>query len=129
MKFLKESKHILADGTFKSAPRPFTQVYVLHGTGDTFVIPVVWAFLGSKTEKNYTKFFQILKEKIAEKFGFFVPEFILTDFETAIIPTIKTIFPYRLIWDAGSISASVYSGKFKNLGWSENIKLIVSSDL
>ena len=94
LRFLSNSKYILADGTFKTAPHPFHQIYIIHGSAGDFVVPVVWAFLDGKSEELYTKFFKILSDKICQNFQNFLPEFILTDFETAVIPTIRSVFPY-----------------------------------
>ena len=93
LEFLIRSKSILSDGTFKTAPPPFLQIYTLFGATTEWKIPVVWALLGSKTEEIYSKMFEILIIKGYEKFGVtLMPELIVTDYESGIIPAIKKIF-------------------------------------
>ena len=51
LEFLVRSKNVLSDGTFKTAPAPFSQIYTIFGTAgsnDEWKIPVVWALLGSR---------------------------------------------------------------------------------
>ena len=45
LNFLSKTKSLLADGTFKSAPPPFTQIYTFFATAENWKIPVVWAIL------------------------------------------------------------------------------------
>ena len=83
LEFLVRSKNIMVDGNFKLPPPPpqFTQIYALFGTNGEWIVPVVWAFLGSTTEKIYSKFFfTILSEKSFENFSvYLMPESIITD--------------------------------------------------
>ena len=48
--YICQSEVLLGDGTFRTAATSFVQIYVFYGTHEYFKIPVVWAFLGSKTE-------------------------------------------------------------------------------
>ena len=100
------------------APDPFQKPYVLHATDESYIIPVVWAFLGSKSEECFKKSVKLLSRKIEEKISApFLPEFIITDYETSIIPAISKSFPYSThILDAISTFHSVWSEKSRFWG-------------
>lgn len=88
----------LMDGTFRTAPGLFTQLYSIHAiVGRNYdtrkTIPVVYCFLTDKSEDSYLVFLRELKLYAAE-FGFDLnPEHILTDFEIAVINVIRIEFP------------------------------------
>ena len=59
---LINSQHWLADGTFKTAPTLFQQVYVIHALRgepnpflDGHVLPSLYVLLPNKTQVRYTK--------------------------------------------------------------------------
>ncbi|KAG8171896.1 hypothetical protein JTE90_004456 [Oedothorax gibbosus] len=54
-------KHWFADGTFKSAPHLFTQIYIIHGIVKNQNVLAVYALLPSKTEAVYKKLLAALK--------------------------------------------------------------------
>ena len=62
LKMLGECKNVLADGTFKSCPPPFEQLYVLFGNGDR-TVPLVFGLLSGKSTFIYQKFFRTTFEK------------------------------------------------------------------
>ena len=49
-----------ADGTFKTAPKLFTQAYILHGHNEFSMKPVVFAALSDKHEETYLTLLQSL---------------------------------------------------------------------
>ena len=92
--FFQQSKVLLGVGTFKTAPPPFLEIYVIYGTHENYKITVIWAFLGSNTEV-YKKFLETLKNKCFKKFQkILVPEFKITDYETGVISAIPKFFSY-----------------------------------
>ena len=93
LEFLARSRNLLCDGTFKTAPPPFKQIYTLFGATTEWKVPVVWAFLGSKNEAIYHRFFWLLSNKCTEILNIpLVPEFIVTDYESGVIPAVRTVF-------------------------------------
>jgi len=44
---------LLMDGTFKSCPKPFCQLYMILAYVSTFYIPLVFALLPDKTQSTY----------------------------------------------------------------------------
>lgn len=61
LKALKTFKHWFADGTFDLCPMIFSQIYTIHAFHKGTVLPLVYAFLPSKTEQIYKKFLTALK--------------------------------------------------------------------
>ena len=90
-KTLSECSAILCDGTFKSCPRPFYQLFTIHGLKINRKIPLIWAFADGKTTAHYRKIFQIVKSKIGEHWE---PAQTISDFERAIIAAVETEFPH-----------------------------------
>lgn len=81
------------DGTFKSCPRPFYQLFTVHGevgsTAETTnVIPLIFVLMCDKKEKNYSIVFSLLKSKLGWN-----PSKIHCDYERAAINAIKREFP------------------------------------
>ena len=58
---LKEAGTIFADGTFKMAPTPFRQLYILRAEFDGVVVTVCYVMLTSKTQQQYIDMFRQLQ--------------------------------------------------------------------
>ncbi|XP_068211896.1 uncharacterized protein, partial [Palaemon carinicauda] len=86
---LARSENWFADGTFKTVPSIFFQLYTIHGVHSGSIIPLVYALLPNKTQETYKRFLQIVKEKIPT----FEPATIMIDFELAMIRAIEHEFP------------------------------------
>ncbi|XP_063394302.1 uncharacterized protein LOC134679329 [Cydia fagiglandana] len=96
-----ESRHLmgkikmfLSDGTFKSCPKPFAQLYVIHGDlgsteNSTNIIPLVYAMLSSKTKHIYETLFHLIKSRIPD----WQPEKYKTDYEEAAMQAVTHVFP------------------------------------
>lgn len=59
------------DGTFKSCPSPFQQLFTIHGDigsdiNNTNVIPLVYAFMSHRTKKAYSISFDLIVSQIPE---------------------------------------------------------------
>ena len=77
MQILQESSDWLADGTFKTVPALFAQLYTIHSTKFNVTIPLVFALLPNKNQNVYEKFLTALKTL---KDGL-NPRSIITDYE------------------------------------------------
>ncbi|XP_013198864.1 uncharacterized protein LOC132904259 [Amyelois transitella] len=91
---ISQGKHFMGDGTFKSCPTPFLQLYTIHcdiGSTDksTNIIPVAYALLSSKDTDTYEKLFYIIKSQIPD----WNPITFKTDFEMAAMNAIISVFP------------------------------------
>lgn len=93
MRTLKNGSYY-GDGTFKTAPRPFFQVYSIHldmysTTESTNIIPVVYALLPDKTEITYTRLFEIIKNKLGITMDSFK-----CDYEKAAMNAYLKVYPH-----------------------------------
>lgn len=91
---LIKGKIFFFDGTFKSSPKQFYQLYTIHvdwGSSDseTNVHPVLFVFLPNKKETTYIDLLLQLKEYYLE----WTPEMIKLDFEAAVINACEKILP------------------------------------
>ena len=82
-----------ADGTFKTAPKLFTQAYTLHGHKEFSMKPIVFAALSDKHEESYLTLLQSLMVYAQTNNIVLAPTSILIDFELAAFNTFKKIFP------------------------------------
>ncbi|XP_062565147.1 uncharacterized protein LOC134227577 [Armigeres subalbatus] len=94
---LGESEVLIMDGTFSSAPANFKQIFTIHGVlknlnGNVFV-PLAYFLPANKKEATYEKAFKLLKRAAKELKIKIDPTVILTDFETAEINAVTSIFP------------------------------------
>jgi hypothetical protein len=86
---LKSAKNWFADGTFKTVPLLFEQLYTIHCIKNNYSFPCVYALLCNKKKETYTRLIKKLKEFIPD----YSPSSILTDFELSMIQAIKREFP------------------------------------
>ena len=54
---LGRCRTIYVDGTFKTAPRPYKQVFTIHGEYNNRVIPFAHGLLSGKTQHHYDVLF------------------------------------------------------------------------
>jgi len=82
---LQHCKLWLVDGTFKTSPKLFYQLYTIHGAYQGEIFPLVYALLPNKTAATYTCLFRELK---ALKLGL-APKVVLMDFDKAVMKAFK----------------------------------------
>lgn len=97
-KIICESQEFYGDGTFKSCPSPFVQLYTIHvDTGSTVnhtnIIPVVYALMNNKTMQSYSILIKMIKSQLPDwnptKFKF--------DYENAAMNAIANVFPSIIV--------------------------------
>ena len=59
LQLLSQSTDWFGDGTFKTVPLIFQQLYTLHALHNGYVIPVIFALLPNKTKATYDHFLQL----------------------------------------------------------------------
>lgn len=94
---MARSEYLYMDGTFKSCPGQFTQIYIIHGgyKGENF--PLAFALTSKRNAETYKKIFRTLKLKALEADAAGLnPSKIITDYEAAIEVAIESEFPYAL---------------------------------
>lgn len=92
LNILFDSNDIFIDGTFDVAPKPFKQVVTVHAMHSENAIACAYFLTTSKREIVYTTIFQKLKSLAIECNKHFEPTFIHSDFENAILASIKKVF-------------------------------------
>jgi hypothetical protein len=91
--FMDRCNRWFADGTFKSSPKLFCQLYTIHGVQYTNVIPTVFALLPNKSEATYIRLLKALKS-IKPNLR---PDSIIVKFERAAINAFLQQFPQSTV--------------------------------
>ena len=90
LNFLQQCNSVLMDGTFKTTPQLFTQLYTIHGMrleGEvpnqkpSKTVPLIFFLLPDKAQSTYQRSFAYLAQLLPN----WAPEFALLDFERAAI--------------------------------------------
>lgn len=81
LSILKRCKLWMVDGTFKSTPVLFYQLYTIHGLLDSATFPLIYALLPNKTYATYKKMLTEIKTLRSE----LAPATVLMDFEQAVM--------------------------------------------
>ena len=84
---------LLADGTFKTCPKFFYQLYTFHVLKDGFSFPIVYFILKDKKIKTYKRILSLLKEECLNYDININLNYICIDFEKAMISALKAVFP------------------------------------
>lgn len=82
-------EHWYADGTFKSSPPLFQQIYTIHALRYSQVIPTVFILMSDRSANTYVRVFTELK-RLQPALN---PTSVMTDFEQAAILAWTTVFP------------------------------------
>ena len=94
LQILAASRFLLADGTFKSAPPPYAQLYTLHGIQNNRRIPLVFALMTNKATGDYVRLLQLVRRYVRRATGRpFDPELIVTDYELGMINAVGMELP------------------------------------
>ncbi|CAF3612426.1 unnamed protein product [Rotaria sp. Silwood1] len=81
---LFQSRIVYMDGTFAKSPPHFLQVYIIHA--------IIFDILNKKAI-TYRHIFLELKDKAKERGKVFAPVTIMSDFESGVLPVLKSEFP------------------------------------
>ncbi|XP_050516377.1 uncharacterized protein LOC126891239 [Diabrotica virgifera virgifera] len=85
LRYLQQAENVYVDGTFKSAPPLFAQVYIILASVYGGVIPILYGLLPNKRRQTYGEFFRMVKDVAPD----FKPMRIFCDFEIAAILAIQ----------------------------------------
>ncbi|KAG0437753.1 hypothetical protein DMUE_3504 [Dictyocoela muelleri] len=84
-----EKSHVwLGDGTFSSAPKGFSQLYILNMFVFSEIVPLIYIIMKTKNTKSYIFIFNFIKSKINRE-----PKFMIIDFEIEINKAFRHVFP------------------------------------
>jgi hypothetical protein len=87
--------HLFLDGTFRSCPSPFAQLYTIHIHSPILngTVPLLYCLLPNKTKKIYALLFNELRTVAIQNGLVLNPLFITTDFEQGAISALRNVFP------------------------------------
>ena len=96
---LCSADHIFADGTFKSCPSSFAQLYSIHIESSILngTIPVLYSLLPDKFKKTYTSLFNELRNLCIKHDLILNPKLITLDFEQGCLNSLYNVFPNSCI--------------------------------
>ncbi|CAF4050241.1 unnamed protein product [Rotaria sordida] len=94
---LFSSPIVYMDGTFSKSPKHFKQIYILHAILYDICLPCVFCLLVNKKGVTYRHIFSELKEIAIKRNKIFAPQIIMSDFETGVLPVIKSEAIFRQI--------------------------------
>ena len=86
---LEQSADWFGDGTFKTVPEIFYQLYTVHALVSNNVFPCIYALLPNKTQATYTRLFQELSNVTNGA----SPSSLLIDFEKAAQNAFEAVHP------------------------------------
>lgn len=87
------SRMILCDGTFKTVPGIFYQLYTIHANVLNYTFPLVYCLATRKTEDFYRRLLNHLVLHAEQINRVFCPQYILSDFEISFTKAARSIFP------------------------------------
>lgn len=83
---------ISMDGTFKTAPSAFFQIYIIYGSVLNQKFPLFYAFLENKTELLYIRLLNVIRNFLFENGIDFNPRKVMIDFESAMYNALRRVF-------------------------------------
>ncbi|OXA59365.1 AKT-interacting protein [Folsomia candida] len=89
LEFLSQCNVWLVDGTFKSSPVLFDQLFILHGMRNESTFPLIYCLTPNRTSGTYIRLLSEIK-KLQPNLD---PTTILSDYEKASIRAMEDIFP------------------------------------
>ncbi|KAL8623791.1 hypothetical protein ACOMHN_054097 [Nucella lapillus] len=94
LQHLRQCSTVYMDGTFKSCPRPYNQVFTIFGNLNGFVIPFVHVLMAERTIGHYRQALQAVKTGVRRSTHHnWRPRLIVSDFELALRTAIETELP------------------------------------
>ena len=91
---LANSTMVYADGTFRTAPRPYEQFFTIHGEVNGHVLKLACRPILNKNTQSYEEVFRAIRNLIPIVTGqSWVVREIITDYETAIMNAAGNVLP------------------------------------
>ncbi|XP_029645758.1 uncharacterized protein LOC115219713 [Octopus sinensis] len=85
---LDSCQNVFMDGSFKTVPVIFDQLYTIQGLKNGFCLPLIFGLLPNRKEETYIKFVKTVKTLVL----FSNIDSITTDFEPTMIKAVRTEF-------------------------------------
>lgn len=91
---LQRCQHLFVDGTFKTCPKPFTQLVTVHGKYKNRILPFAFCLLRSKENALYCEMLHQIKIHVQRITGLPLhPQSFVCDFELSLINALHAEFP------------------------------------
>ncbi|KAK7576516.1 hypothetical protein V9T40_012802 [Parthenolecanium corni] len=90
---LCQVQQIYVDGTFKSCPNHYTQLFIVHGLKNDIYVPLVFFLLPDKSTQTYQTAFEHIISKCASLGTQYSPSEVFIDFEVAIHKAVEVVWP------------------------------------
>ena len=113
LQLLDRSQHLLGDGTFRTSPRAFFQIFTVQAIHKGHYIPVLSCLLPDKKEETYTRLFTEMRRLCPN----LDPSSFSCDLERAIINSIKRIYPNVQVYLCYFHFKQCLWRKIQELGW------------
>lgn len=97
LEFLSTCSCVYVDGTFKSVPSLFLQLFTIHGFRFNNYIPLVFTLLPNKTTDSYEAVLRHVLAEIVDLGRTYEPEQVYADYEGAIHAAVRRVWPNALI--------------------------------
>ena len=92
-----DNNHLFFDGTFKSCPNPFYQLYSIHSVQNNLSTPKLYTLLPDKKGSTYISLLNgILNLSHLNNISI-NPKYVTIDFEQAALNAIKLVFPNAIV--------------------------------
>ena len=114
---------VLMDGTFKSCPRFFMQLYTIFGYANHFYLPLVYGLLSNKEQSTYERFLLRVIAQCVSMNLVFEPSVVLTDFEKAAMNAVSTVLPASRLHGCRFHLGQSWWRRILSLGLSEDYKV------
>ena len=121
LKMLCSSDHMFVDGTFKSSPSLFTQLYSIHTESSVLnnTLSVLYALLPNKSKATYIVFFNDLRNICAQHDLILNPRLITVDFEQSCLKSLQKILPNSEVKGCNFHFNKCIFRKITDLGWQQ----------
>jgi hypothetical protein len=121
--------HLFFDGTFKSCPNPFYQLYSVHSVNNELSTPKLYTLLADKKGPTYISMFNCILNLCHTNNICLNPKYITIDFEQAAFNSIKLIFPNAIVKGCNfHFNKCIYT-KLQDLGFQSAFINKKSSDI
>ena len=121
LKMLCSSDHMFADGTFKSSPSSFTQLYSIHTESSVLsnTLSVLYALLPNEIKATYIAFFNDLRNICAQYDLILNPRLITVDIEQSCLKSLQNVFPNSEVKRCNFYFNKCSFRKITDLGWQQ----------
>lgn len=115
LEILRKMKIVFVDGTFKSCPKLFYQLFTIHGVKDNNYFPLVFFLLPNKNSTTYIQAFRFIEHHRR-------PEIIFADFEKAIHLAVSEVWPQSKLRGCRFHLGQAWWRKIQSLGLSDEFR-------